>query len=371
MFDLSTLLIYTLLLTSSFVLLKSRNGKDEMDLSLKRFNFRYLAFLVLISFVIGFRFEVGTDWLGYKMDYESFHLHSQTSFSDQYYEFGFYIISKFIASFGLGSEWMFLTMGCMSWLLIIKGIPSYLLPLVVFFLFADEYFFWSMNGVRQFAAIGFWILSLSYLVERKLIYFVAFILLGSLFHKSILLILPIYFIPFQRLYNLRVILVIFFISFFLGSFKDVLLNNISGLIEKFSLQFDTVARYNRYAEANRFFADETVLGLGFYLKIAINFFILVLSQKVIKVRPQLKFYFLLFAFGAIVFNVFYDVQLIGRLNNYFLILRSIVLAIIVYYYYIHFNKKNVAIGLVVVYLLFFFWSIYKGSNQCAPYNFIF
>ena len=371
MFDAFTLIIYVTLLISSVALLSNVKNKNEYALSLERLNSNHYFFLLLISFVVGFRFEVGTDWLGYKLDYENFHLRSETKFSEQYYEYGFYIFSKATAYFGLGVEWLFLSIGFLSWFLIMKSAPSYILPLVMFFLFADEFFFWSMNGVRQSVAIGFWLISIKFIIDRQLVYFLICIFLGSLFHESILILLPLYFVPFQVLYNYKFILVIFLFSLVIGSFKDLFLSQFIDLLEKYSSQAEVLNRYKRYADTNRIETEETTLGIGFYLKIIINFFILLLSGRILKLRSDLKPYFFLFFLGAVIFNIFYDLQVIGRINSYFLVLRAYVLGIIVYYYWKHFNIKIIPISIIALYILLFFGSIYRGSNNCAPYNFIF
>src|SRR5690606_22473386 len=104
---------------------------------------------------------------------------------------------------------MFFVVSFISWFFFFKAVPRTILPLFLFFMFATEYFFWGMNGVRQFIAMGIWLFSIKFIVSRNIKKYLFLILFASIFHKSVLLLIFIYFIPFYKLYNRKVWLAIF------------------------------------------------------------------------------------------------------------------------------------------------------------------
>lgn len=90
------------------------------------------------------------------------------------------------------------------------------------------------NPLRQMLAIPFFLLSNIFIVKRNLAFFILSLLLGSLFHSSILLFLPVYFLvtkEFKKKYVFICFLVVylvsisdsllFFITDFLGSFIPI------------------------------------------------------------------------------------------------------------------------------------------------------
>jgi len=373
MIDLFTYIVYCSLLITSLILLTNANKKVPYQYSLTfqtKINFNQWLFILLISIVVGFRYEVGVDWFAYKADYDYFHLRTSTKFLNQYYEYGYYLMSSIFGRLQLGSEWLFFTISLLTWGVIVKGIPKFLLPLAIFYIFADEYFFWSMNGVRQFVAIAFWLLSIKYIIDKKLLKFVICIVLGSLFHQSVLLVIPFYFLNYNKIYNYKLFVGLFIVSLFLGSFKDELLGGVINLLNQYGGSSTITDRYSRYNESVHMSSVETVLGAGFYSKTAINFIIILLSNSMIKLNRKITPYFVLFSIGAILFNIFYDVQLIGRLSHYFLILRVIVLALITYQFWFTNKYRWVSISFTTFYTILFIWGIYKSSNNCSPYSFI-
>jgi len=128
----------------------------------------------------------------------------------------------------------------------------------------------------------------------------------------------------------------------------------------------------RYIESNRFvIAEETQVGLGFLFKILVNLFIILISGRVVKKHPQTTVYFILFFIGAVLFNLSYNVQLLGRINNYFLIMRSVVLAISVWYFWQIPKYRVFVIGFCSLYFFLFLIAIYNSSNMCSPFEFSF
>lgn len=373
MFDFFTYIIYISLLTFLVILTnyRLRYAIDELNFEEKsNFGLQHIIGLIIISFIVGFRYEVGVDWEGYRNVFQRISNQSLI-FSEQYMEFGYFYINKFISILGLSYEWMFFSAALISWYFIFKSLPTQLLPLLVFFLFVDEYFFWSLNGVRQFIAISIWMFASKYIIDKSLIKYLVYLFVASLFHKSVLLLLPMYFIPFNRISNKYFWIAAFIITLIIGSssfFIDYTKTIITNLGEKFG----TIGQYVRYIDSNKFVINEKVQpGLGYLFKIVLNLIIILLSGRVIKQYPQTTMYFVLFFIGTILFNLSYNVQLLGRINNYFLIFRSVILAISVYYFWQTPKFRLPVIALFTLYLFLFIVAIYNSSNLCSPFQFSF
>lgn len=374
MFDLLTYLVYVSLLLTLMFLTGVKQHFSIQHLifeSSPKLRIQHFLALLIISLIIGFRHNVGVDWNAYVDIFNHLRNNLYIGFFDQTDEPGFFYINKFIAAVGFGYQWMFFSVAFISWFFLFKSVPKTILPLFIFFLFTDEYFFWSMNGVRQFVAIGIFLFSIHFIINRNFWYFLISILFGSLFHYSVLLLIPVYFIPFSRLYNQKFWFFAFAISFFFSQ-SIVLVTGLKQFLIYLTQFIPIIHHYVLYVETELFEARELAgTGLGVIFKTIITLFILYFSKKTVEKYPQTKVYFILFFVGAIINNLFFTFQIIGRVNVYFLIIRNILLAIIVFEILKGKFSKYVALGIIVLYFLLFLVSIYNSSNQCSPYLFVF
>ncbi len=374
MFDFFTYFIYISLLIILSMLTGYKQNFAPLDLSLEeksRLRVQHFVALLVISFIVGFRYEVGVDWAGYKEGFEYIKARPHLHFYDQYMEIGFFYVNKIVASFNLSYVWLFFIMAFISWFFFFKAVPKFLLPLFIFFLFTDEHFFWGMNGVRQFAAMSIWLVSIKYILDRKLLKYFLLLLLASLFHRSVLLLLPFYFIPYFKLNKKYLWICLFLGSLVIGS-SNAFVNLIENLILWLGQKIEIIGLYVRYIDSNKLaINEETQLGFGFLFKILVNLLIILLSGKVIKKYPKTTIYFVLFFLGTILFNLSYNIQLLGRINNYFLIIRPIILAILVWYFWKNPKYRTVLVVFCMLYFLLFLRAIYNSSNMCTPFTFSF
>lgn len=374
MFDFITYLIYVSVLASSVFLsgIKQNFALTEYSFeSTSKLRSQHFMALLIISIVVGFRYQVGVDWENYKEVFIHIKNNPSIQFLDQTDEPGFFYINKIIAGLGLGYQWMFFTVAFISWMFLFKSVPKNILPFFIFFLFADEYFFWSMNGVRQFVAIGIFLFSIHFIINRNFWYYLISILFASLFHYSALLLIPVYFIPFSRLYNQKFWFFVFIISFFFSK-SHFLVEGLKQFLIYLTEFIPIIHSYVLYVETELFEARELQgSGLGVVFKVLITLFILYFSKGIVRKYPQTKIFFVLFFVGAIINNLFFTFQIIGRVNVYFLIIRNILLAIIIFEILKGKYSKYVAVGIMTLYFLLFLVSIYNSSNQCSPYLFVF
>lgn len=324
--------------------------------------------LLVISVVVGFRYQVGTDWLGYMEWYEYFKVVPLESLNKLNFEPGFLYLNYFLANLKLDYTIMFFLVAFISWFFLFKGIAAKILPLFIFFIFVDEYFFWSMNGIRQFVSISVFVYSVRFIHARNFKLYVFYIVLAALFHTSALILFILYFIPWDRVYKPKIWFVLFTVSLFLAN-TPIILNSIESALMNLGNSIPVLSVYLKYFEGGRFEASTKEVGLGYFFKVIIAILIFYFSNSVIKKHPNTKFFFILFFFGSIIYNIFYMFPLIGRINLYFIFMRTIALSLVVYHLWTENKYRPVVIGISLLYFLLFLVTIMNSSNDCCPYQF--
>jgi hypothetical protein len=203
----------------------------------------------------------------------------------------FYLFSKIISLFGASYQVWLAIIAALFIFSVSKLIYKYSNEAYLSFvaLLSLGYLYFSLTGLRQTLALAMVLLSYSYLRERKLIPFVALVLLGTLFHASALIFLIAY--PFanmkigwKQVVGISVALV--FAYFFS--------NQVRALVAIIGWT-DTIALY-----ATR----ETGLTIsGFIIQLSIYLFCLYYKNGVLKADiKNLSFYNLLFL--GLVFQAF-------------------------------------------------------------------
>jgi len=327
--------------------------------------YHFLA-LFAISFVVGFRNEVGVDWLGYKDIFYDI----SANIATYEVEYGYFLINKYVAVLGGSSSIMFFIIALISWYFIFLSVPNRLLPLTIFFLFADEMFFWSMNGVRQFVAICIFLYSIRFIITRSLLNYFIFISIAILFHNSAIILLPLYFVPFQKLYNQRFWFIAIIISTFFSN-VPLIISGLQNILMLIVPQVNLLSGYIGFIDRGQYVAEEISIGLGFLFRFISSIFIIYFSIEVVKRYPKTKIYFVLFFISSVIFNLSYMVKPIGRVNIYFTVIHSVVLALITYQLWASRKHQIVSIIVVLLYFILFLSTIYNSSNLCNPYNFSF
>lgn len=161
--------------------------------------------LFFLIFIAGFRYYVGTD-------YKTYVLLANNIYDGlpSYMEFGFVYLLKISHFLGFNTQFVFLISSYITMILFFKYFKEnsndILFSLFLFFLF-PVFFFASFNGVRQFIAVGIFLYSTRFILSRSFIKFFSCVLFGALFHYTILLMIPCFFV-FNRVHKLYVYIVI-------------------------------------------------------------------------------------------------------------------------------------------------------------------
>lgn len=180
-----------ILLTLCFLVIQY-NAKGKLK--------KFVAFILTITpgtLVAAFRYDNGADYLMYSNMFKI--LNSGTeylSYSTKKLEWGFkylVVISQRICS----EQWF--TFGVIAFVILALTFKAckdnsddYFLSIILFFV--SGLYFDSFNGIRQYVAMGIFMCGIKYIIQKDLKRYLLYCLIGFLFHKSIIFVIPLYFV---------------------------------------------------------------------------------------------------------------------------------------------------------------------------------
>lgn len=230
--------------------------------------------LVLI-FVAGFRYFVGTDYGAYFVNHENY----ASDFWENLFEFdepGYSLISLIALKLNLGSEGALFIAAAITNILFLTTIyknTDMLLPAILLYIFLGCWH-GAFNGVRQYCAAAIVFAGLHFIKERKFWKYAFVVFIAFLFHSSAILMIFLYFVAYNKI-NFRNILFLIFASLIiLFSFTEVL--NFAGFI---------TGAENDYASSGEYITNSVNI-LRVLVAIAPAVFFLILYQKRAITREQ-------------------------------------------------------------------------------------
>ncbi len=326
------------------------------------------AIIAIFTFVIGFRYAVGTDYLAYKAFYFNHDLFHK--------EYGYTFINNFFSFCQFHYSTLFVFISFLEIYFFIQGFKNFnhILPWAVFFLFTTlELFIWN-NGLRQSVAFCIFFYAIRFIHERKPIQYVLCILLAGSMHKSAYPLVAFYMMPYLKVKDDRWIqYVLFFGTFLAGTFlKTFFFANITGVANLIGLG-ENVSNI-KYLETLNWGGGKNSLGVASLMWMLIDIFCIYLYPKLKKKYDSVGFdlYYKLYIIGILLQNsiggTYFD-----RMNMYFLPFRIVIYSFFMY----EFSKKKDVVYRVPI-LLFcgltfglFLWAINNKAANCAPYLFVF
>lgn len=168
----------------------------------------YVGLIITFSLLAALRWNVGVDHLSYLENYRHFQRTGSYLFEK---ELAFQFITQLLATNGFHFSIYFGLWGALQIGFFFYGLrrtPQLLPFLAVCVLLGPEFLNW-MNGIRQtFAAIIF-ISGVHFILRRELFNYIIVIAIAYLFHTSVLILVLLYFLPFSRILNNRVLMLLF------------------------------------------------------------------------------------------------------------------------------------------------------------------
>lgn len=307
--------------------------------------------ILFFSVIFGLRYDVGTDHLSYLESY-------QTGNDVERYEYIFQNVTIFLSSldshfFLYFALWAFIQLFFVYYAL--KD-ERYLMPYVAISLMMGQYFIHWMNGIRQDLAGCIFFYAISFIAEKRLLKYILFCVIAFGFHKSALLLLPLY--PLlssarNLTFNRFVQFVFLVFAFGVAITKRDFMSELFPIIDVFALQLD----YDVYSEnVIEKFADKTRAGDGISVRVLflINLIIIYYSPKMKERFQSNKFTicYNLYYWGAVSQLFFINNMLLARPFRYFRLFNMLMIAYLLYYLCKpKLTKKNFVVVSILMFLL--------------------
>lgn len=292
-------------LTASFgVYDNKRKKRATMTL-----NAWYIISFVLVSLFLASRTYLGRDWDNYYRIYSSVY---QQDFSiGESRELGFLLLVRFLNSFGFEFRTFIEITSIITTFLFFRAFKKCyeLLPLAIVVFFLCLGYTVVINTIRQGIAIFCFLNALMYVDDgskRPFLKYLFFIGLGALFHYSILVFLPFYWIAkinIKPVYLFTGCILVFAFCFFflMDIYGDILL---------------LIPKYTTYIGDDHVFADDSTFGLGAILLLVLRLVPIFFYYSISKKYPKARKYFILYAIGISIYYSFYKFLLITRFTFY-------------------------------------------------------
>jgi hypothetical protein len=319
--------------------------------------------ILIFTCVIGCRYMVGVDYESYM---EIF-LEGKDGFRIHGLEFFFKWLVIFLSDHHFHFIWFFIISAFIQIFFFYKAFDKTIFMLLPFavatFLMAELGAL--ENGIRQFAALMIFFYALTFIKQKKVFHYLIWILAAALFHKSVLICLPLYWILNRNIFGnifmqYFLLALAFIVSFFFLPFLDSL------------KEIASIFNYDHYLDK---LVVEGKGGLGFYTTWTVNLLI-------IGFFPFLKQYFKengfliywnLFFIGLLLKPFIDFIHVLSRINWYFYKFRFLILAFLLYYLYQH-RKDPMNMFFFWFFfgttILFFVYEIYTGAHWMSPFQFI-
>lgn len=352
-------MIPRLILVTIIILLQLSYGKKDNS------SLRYKLAFVLLFLFAALRGTGDGDYFAY-LKYSTYITSLKDVFGSFPMEIGFRVISFINNSLGLHEQVVIMAMNLISLLCTYKFIKDYSSDnMLSILLFLPIYFQFDMHAARSAVAIGISIMSFKYLYEKRLLKYIGIILLASCFHKSALILLPIYFIidiKMDTLISIGSIIILLLLSF-VFSMNQIVLNILQ------TLGFNSLAfRFSAYMNSERFGYPFKIYDPRLLLVIGIFIMAVYMLNKQNKFENLLINLIWLNVLCILVFRE--STTFVNRLAAYFNIYTIIIIPEILTKYKNQFNKRKYLLyklSVICIYLAYVFRFVLYGVD----YSFFF
>ncbi|MBQ9230185.1 MAG: EpsG family protein [Prevotella sp.] len=349
------------------ILLLVRLGELENKKSLIKLGYALLT----VIFVI--RFDIGNDYENYAIAVNEITAKAEIGKSfieqwlanDQNVELAFYFFSclfswmphTYVVVIGMYS--------LITILLLYKSLDRergyHMWGLLMFIISGIMFCTW--DWVRQSVAIMVVLYAFKYIEQKKLLRFLILIAIGMLFHKTIILVLPFYFVSYIKIHKNILVVALFVISaiYVTGFFDDVLME---------------IMQYADFIDGYRWYANsaqgiEKIETLNYKLR---SLFYVIVWASIIFTMPSSENQKRIFLFlGGALFLIVSGSLALTRIAYYFIVISVVALPCSIK----NLSKTNRLVRQIVFLLLITMtglWirDIYTGNNRgCTPYDTVF
>jgi hypothetical protein len=369
----TSFLFISVLLTAPLGTLKAISVETYTSL----WNRNTKALILIFTLILGLRYDVGQDYLGYMDWYVQL---TNTGIYPVDNEFGFVFLNKILAYLGAHFAFLFIIIGFCQILFLLKSLKKFpfLLPWYLFFFFTTLMLFSSMNIMRQMIAYFAFFCGINLALDKRYRQAFFVLLIGFSFHKSILVAVLAYPFLFKDWNKNRVLQLGLYLTsiFILPNFLTIIMQATSPYVDMLG--------YSYYVENLDLMAEITMQqttgeGFGLYLFILIDAIIIFHSKELKETFKKYHFsaYYNLYFIGLILSNLFSKIFVLVRISEYFTNFRCLILSFLCYYLIAvkstdrHWVNHLILTVIIITLLAFFYRGIYNSAAKTAPFNFVF
>jgi hypothetical protein len=325
----------------------------------KGYEFCLKVSFFLIFLFLALRYNYGNDYKQYLQDFLIINNYESIDYSDisLYYEQGWLFLYRLFQSFGFFSLVAVLAaFNCFVYYRFIRKYvsPNYYWFAVFIYVFSSGFMLIHATAMRQSLAICLFLFSIDYIYKKDFIRYFICIGLASLFHTSVLILLPVYFLGiFDWKINRPLAIIFFGLYILLFQFSTMIMPTLLSLLGS---NFEKYERYEGTIE----------LGSGLGLILNSSLFALILFYACFK-SNQTSLFFKIAILSYFVVPISLSLAQLARVGMYFDIAMIIALPTTVY------TIKNTVfkvtiLSIIVVITLFNFYiffesDIYKNSYK--------
>ncbi|PMM04013.1 hypothetical protein BCT61_17320 [Vibrio breoganii] len=197
------------------------NSCRNLGLNRSFFSWENCAIVGVFGTVCGLRYNVGVDYKAYLEYFLTYQRFGEFTFKSEWL---FESLTKLVSFMSLGPSTWFAIIACIQigcFYFAFKD-HRYLYPFFSLIIVLGPHYLVWMNGMRQILASAIFMIAIRYILSRRLIWFLSVIICASLFHKSAIILLALYFIPNRDYFKNRTFTIaLIFSSIALGSINLV------------------------------------------------------------------------------------------------------------------------------------------------------
>ncbi len=147
--------------------------------------------------------SVGNDSGQYARVYYALQRMSIRTIVTNYSELGYYLFAKVLSFINSNHQFLFAVIGGFYAYSISRFIYKYSKDTMASFimLIPMMYFSFSLTGLRQTMAIAIILISIDYILKRRIIPFFLLVIIAYFFHNSAIFFIPAYFLPYKKISN--------------------------------------------------------------------------------------------------------------------------------------------------------------------------
>ncbi|MFS2910054.1 EpsG family protein [Bacteroides uniformis] len=348
------------------------SGRHLMGASVSLANMLCMVLPILyFSFILGLRYEVGVDYPIYRQIYEyDISADMIESLRHRDVEWLYVIICSLLHKLGSPYYMMFVVMAVIPmtfYFLFIKQYPRFFF-IAMYFLLATGVLFWYMNIMRQGIAFFILLYACQYIIKKKIIHYILFVLIATGFHTSALLFLPAYLLYYCRgsILNRLPAITLYLICWFASDkLLDLFFSIIGGNIL-------TNTAYMKYANVIATWEMGGGSGLGVISLHLVDLSLIVCSSLIIRENREMRvdIFYNLFLFGSYLWSIAGRNIVLSRIPFCFVSMRFFVAAITCWYISSYWRTMNFLHRLASVFCILFATANLAGNLINTEYNFV-